>query len=182
MKSLRKKFSFQKGFTLIELLIVIAILGVLSTVVLVAIDPVEQLAKARDAGLKSSVTSLGRAMTAYGISHNGTYLYYSTATTNFLDDLKTAGEIKSLPSATINFNATNGNCTAVTSKDAKAQANLCYKNDSNTAPTAFVIYGIPESKSVKTSCTGTTKAWYVYSSTVGRAGVFCTAEVILCRI
>lgn len=37
------------GFTLIELLIVMAILGVLAVVVLVAINPVQQLARTRDA-------------------------------------------------------------------------------------------------------------------------------------
>ena len=44
-----------RGFTLIELLIVIAVLGVLAAVVLVAIDPGQQLARGRDSGRKPSI-------------------------------------------------------------------------------------------------------------------------------
>ena len=57
--------NYLKGFTLIELLIVIAILGVLAVVVLVAINPVQQLARTRDAGRKSSVAQIGHAVAAY---------------------------------------------------------------------------------------------------------------------
>ena len=64
LKSILRNFS-SKGFTLIELLIVIAILGVLAAGSLVAIDPVEQLARARDSGRKSAVTQMGRALQAY---------------------------------------------------------------------------------------------------------------------
>ena len=64
IKNLLSKFS-SKGFTLIELLIVIAILGILAAGILVAIDPVEQLSRGRDAGRKSAVTQLGRALQAY---------------------------------------------------------------------------------------------------------------------
>ena len=46
----------RRGFTLIELLIVMAILGVLAVVVLVAINPIQQLARTRDTGRKSGVT------------------------------------------------------------------------------------------------------------------------------
>jgi len=45
--------SLSKGFTLIELLIVIAVLGVLATAVLSAINPLEQINRGRDTGLRS---------------------------------------------------------------------------------------------------------------------------------
>ncbi|MGB9706953.1 MAG: type II secretion system protein [Microgenomates group bacterium] len=42
-----------KGFTMIELLIVIAVLGVLAVAVLSAINPLEQINRGRDTGLRS---------------------------------------------------------------------------------------------------------------------------------
>ena len=68
MKSVHKKglaLKKLKGFTLIELLIVIAIVGVLAAIVLVALDPAEKLRQARDSGRKSDIGQLATAMEAY---------------------------------------------------------------------------------------------------------------------
>lgn len=72
MKSLSKKYhSFikkhlsSKGFTLIELLIVIAILGILATAVLSAINPVEQINRGRDTGSLSDAEQLLSAVGRY---------------------------------------------------------------------------------------------------------------------
>ena len=54
-----------KGFTLIELLIVIAVLGILIVAILSAIDPLEQIRKARDAGRKSDSAELLSAYERY---------------------------------------------------------------------------------------------------------------------
>src|SRR3990172_2573562 len=93
----KEKFmtALKRGFTLIELLIVIAILGVLAVVVLVAINPVQQLARTRDAGRKSSITQMGHAMEAYATTHNGRY---TPETTAWADALVTAGELSVVPS------------------------------------------------------------------------------------
>jgi prepilin-type N-terminal cleavage/methylation domain-containing protein len=54
-----------KGFTLIELLIVIVILAVLTVIVLAAINPVEQLKKAKDTARKIDANEMVRAIERY---------------------------------------------------------------------------------------------------------------------
>lgn len=68
---LRSQFS--KGFTLLELLIVISILGVLTAILLGAIDPVSQLQKSHDTQRKSDLLELQKALEQYYQDNNGTY-------------------------------------------------------------------------------------------------------------
>lgn len=157
-----KKFS--KGFTLIELLIVIAVIGVLAAVILVAIDPVEQLARGRDAGRKSSVTELGRALQA-NYTNNGQYTNNVTAGWNV--ELVSTGEIKVFPTQTTPIPATV--CTGGTVVN-----NFCYKLD--PAAPNVVVYTRVESRSERSKgpCTvAAGDAWFVYTSFDGRAGIIC---------
>ena len=61
----------KKGFTLIELLIVIAIIGILSSIVLVSLSGARL--KARDAERKSELRSIQLALESY-FADNGTYI------------------------------------------------------------------------------------------------------------
>lgn len=54
-----------RGFTLVELLIVIALIGVLAVAVLAAINPIEQLNRARDTGMESDAAQLLSAIDRY---------------------------------------------------------------------------------------------------------------------
>lgn len=54
-----------RGFTLLELLLTFSIFAVLAAVILVAINPLQQLGKARDAIRKQDVSALTRAIQAY---------------------------------------------------------------------------------------------------------------------
>lgn len=59
---MKKKFkTSSKGFTLIELLIVIAILGILAAAVLIAINPGQRIASARNATVRSDLSNIGSA-------------------------------------------------------------------------------------------------------------------------
>ncbi len=58
-----------KAFTMIELLIVIGVLGILAVGVLAAVDPFEQLKKARDTNTRSSALALQTAFVRYYATH-----------------------------------------------------------------------------------------------------------------
>lgn len=58
-----------KGFTLIELLVVIGVLGILATGLLAAVDPFEQLKKARDANYRNATIETLNAFTRYYATH-----------------------------------------------------------------------------------------------------------------
>lgn len=93
-----------QGFTLIELLVVIAVLGVLATGLLVLINPAGQMAKARDAGRRSSLAQIRRALEAY-MTVNGSYPnptvdpngWTNSSSPTWLQDLINSGDIKVAP-------------------------------------------------------------------------------------
>jgi type II secretion system protein G len=55
----------KKGFTLLEILLVIAAIGVLAAIVIVAINPNRQLSQVRDTERQSDVNALSKAMEQY---------------------------------------------------------------------------------------------------------------------
>lgn len=65
-------FKKTPGFTLIELIVVIAMLGVMATVLITVINPNGQLQKARDAGRKSALKQVQNALEQY-YNDNGVY-------------------------------------------------------------------------------------------------------------
>ena len=69
-----------KGFTLVELLIVIALLGVIATIVIAAINPIEQANRASDSGMKADASNLVSALQRYYTGQNA-YPWNSSAGT-----------------------------------------------------------------------------------------------------
>lgn len=153
-----------KGFTLIELLIVIAILGTLAVVVLLALNPVQQLARTRDAGRQSSVTQLGHAIEAYATSHNGVY---PTAAAAWAQNLVDAGEISLIP-AQIDYTAGGAACG-----QNAANSTWCYNY---VAASGAVVFTRMESNANISRCSAGQAAWFVYSTAAGRGGGVCTAN------
>lgn len=66
-----KKINKQKGFTLIEILVVIGIIGILATVVLVAVNPSRQFKQARDSQRVANVNTILNALGQNIADHEG---------------------------------------------------------------------------------------------------------------
>lgn len=150
------------GFTLIELLVVIAILGILGAAVLVALDPLEQLARGRDAGRKSAVVQLGKALQSYYTVNQS---FPAVATWNTL--LVSSGEIKLFPGLI------NG-VVAPACVGGNLAGGYCYQLSGTGTDVA--VYTHLESKSEKNKCAGSAaNTWYVFSSADGKSGTLCQA-------
>lgn len=164
----------RKGFTLVELLVVIAVLGTLAVVVLLALNPLQQLARTRDAGRLSTITQVGHALEAYAVNHDSTFPAQSAT---YLADLVTSSELQNIPTppayglANTSFTCNNG--TAQTGSD------ICYMLTGNNA----IVYLAAEGDGNIHKCDaplGVTaafgQAWFVYSTADGRAGLVCGGE------
>jgi prepilin-type N-terminal cleavage/methylation domain-containing protein len=78
-----------KGFTLLEILLVIAAIGILAAIVLVAINPNRQIAQVRDANRRSDINTIYKALEQYLID-NGSYP--SSVNSNFKEICNTGNK------------------------------------------------------------------------------------------
>ncbi|OGM21226.1 hypothetical protein A2714_05465 [Candidatus Woesebacteria bacterium RIFCSPHIGHO2_01_FULL_38_9] len=61
----------KSGFTLIEILVAVAIVGILSTIMIVSVNPGRQLAKARDTERQTHLVGILSAILQYSQEHSG---------------------------------------------------------------------------------------------------------------
>lgn len=121
----------QAGFTLIELLVVIAVIGVLATVLIVVIDPVKQLQRARDTKRKADVAKIQQALEMYRSDTGG----YPDATS-----LQNCGDSVDLQNNGVKY-LTGVPC------DPTTNSAYLYTPDSNTPPISYTIVACLENSS-----------------------------------
>lgn len=175
LSTLNSHFSIlQKGFTLIELLVVIAVIGVLAAIVLLAVNPGEQLARARDTSRISAVTQLGRALQGYYTAQGATYpAPGNTWITTIIDtgDLKTAPTNPTYTSFPVTAATI---CTYTSYSQPNNATGYCYRR--NTAGTEAIVYQRLESILNDSKCTtAADAAFIVFSTAQARAGIMCVA-------
>lgn len=148
--------ALHRGFTLIELLVVIAVLGILASIVLVAVNPGENIARANDSKTKQSVTQLGSSLTSY----YSTKQSFPTADTGWMSDLISGGDLNDRPSAPSVL------CNPATAMD----TNFCLQVSGNSA----VIYAQLSAKVEDSKCSSSSDVpYFLFDTSKGRACVVC---------
>lgn len=91
---MRKLFSQRKGFALLEILLVVAAIGILASIVIIALDPDKQLGDTRNAQRRVDVNTILNAVYQYSLDNNG--VLPSTITTTATGICLDAGACTSL--------------------------------------------------------------------------------------
>ena len=153
------------GFTLIELLVVIAVVGVLAAGVFTAINPLEQLARARDADRKVKLGQLAQALQTYFTSK----IQFPAVNNSWITTLKNEGELKNVP-AQSTYVAVTDICTSSLPSRGK-ESDYCYLSNGQDA----AVYVRMESSAENKKCSSNIpRAWFMWLSTEGTGRIMCT--------
>lgn len=154
---------------------------------MVALNPLEQLAKVRDAGREQTTGTLGHTMEAYGVSNGGVYINETVAggaeNNTWMTDLQSAGELSTVPGSSY-----PGYNSVVTCNGAAiaAQTGFCYDATAGGAGAGatgpVIIFSRLEALSNINKCqallgagAANVRAFAIYSTALGKGGVACTS-------
>lgn len=154
----------QKGFTLVEIVVVMAILGILMTITLVALNPLESLAKARDIGKITAVNALSKGILTYESRVSSAPVPSAT----WISDLKAGGDIAGnvvFPSGPLSPSSV---CTT------NNETGYCFASSGGN----LIVYTRVESTGNLQKACGSTPgpsdiAWVIWSSADSRQGLYC---------
>lgn len=160
------------GFTIIELLIAMVVFGSLSTVVLVLINPGEQLARSRDSARISAVSQLGRAVQNYEAEENS----FPDEGTDWISRLVNKGEVKSIPVVpSYGSSLAVPICTYASYAQGSTAFGYCYRR---IDPEAIVYVGLESAMNDNKCQSPATEApFYVFSTKGDRSGIVCRTAV-----
>jgi len=162
----------RKGFTILEILLVITLIGILSTIALVAINPNRQLAQARNLKRKSDINAIYNALEKYTVRNRGNTYPEITFTLQEICNTGTRSTTDDLPDnnyceGKADLRALVPTYIAAIPVDPQGGAYGVRRNSTNniisvTAPEAelgqtIAINPPPSPKFVATSCTYTDK-------------------------
>jgi len=97
------KTRINKGFTLLEILLVIGAIGILASIVIVAINPLRQIEKVRDAERRSEINQLNKAIEQYNISEGKYPDKITVETEDIYKEICNTGKLKESDPLDANF-------------------------------------------------------------------------------
>jgi prepilin-type N-terminal cleavage/methylation domain-containing protein len=139
------KQTLQKAFTIVEILVVVVILGIISALVLLAINPAKKINLSKDARVKSDISQIVNSLQVYYANPLSDAKYPSAP--DGLDTLIQSGELKSLPHQQEGFKpcpATPGGITTGTT--------YCYVVSEEAEDKAIAVWGTLFSKGLQAWC------------------------------
>ncbi|MBI3384748.1 type II secretion system protein [Candidatus Gottesmanbacteria bacterium] len=171
--------AIQKGFTMIELLVVIAVIGVMATAVLSAINPLEQINKGNDTGLRSDAEQVLGAVDRY-YSSLAYFPWQNGANDNFVNVAwQNVIDLNTNRSALTNMENTQEIKHGFTLRltDVKRTPIYLMYDNSSASPTMYACF-VPKSNSFLTEAFNRCKGTAVTAGTpFGATGEACAGTV-----
>lgn len=146
------------GFTLIEILLVMAILGIIAGITLVALNPLEQISKTNDSKTKQSVNQLGGLVTAFYAQKQ----VFPVADSDWMDELISNADLGERPAA----------APAACAPSSGNDSNFCLQTNASSA----TVYARLNSQVEDKKCSVATEVpYFAYVVSRGNSCIVCAS-------